>query len=70
MKTVISATNVCKSFSTGKGLSHVLKDVNFSVYENEFVVLFGPGQCGKTTLLNIIAGLDTPTSGQVAVDNL
>lgn len=43
----------------------VLQNVNFSVEENEFVVVFGPGQCGKTTLLNIIAGLDTPTEGNV-----
>lgn len=43
----------------------VLKDVNFEVRENEFLVLFGAGQCGKTTLLNILAGLDKPTEGAV-----
>lgn len=47
--------------------NEVLKDISFSIEENEFVVLFGPGQCGKTTLLNIIAGLDQPTSGEVLV---
>ena len=43
----------------------VLQDVNFEVRENEFLVLFGAGQCGKTTLLNILAGLDKPTAGAV-----
>ncbi len=50
-----------------QGGSEVLRDVNFSVEENEFIVVFGPGQCGKTTLLNIIAGLDHATSGQVLI---
>lgn len=47
--------------------NEVLRNIDFTIEENEFVVVFGPGQCGKTTLLNIIAGLDTPTSGEVLV---
>ena len=69
MKPTITATNVCKEFPSGNGTSQVLKDIDFSIEENEFVVLFGPGQCGKSTLLNIIAGLDSPTSGQVIVND-
>ena len=45
----------------------MLKDIHFQIEENEFVVVFGPGQCGKTTLLSIIAGLEMPTEGQVLV---
>ena len=45
--------------------NEVLHGVNFEVKENEFLVLFGAGQCGKTTLLNILAGLDMPTQGAV-----
>lgn len=45
--------------------NEVLRGVNFEVKENEFLVLFGAGQCGKTTLLNILAGLDMPTDGAV-----
>lgn len=41
--------------------------LNFNVYENEFVVLFGPGQCGKSTILNLIAGLEQPTGGEIIV---
>lgn len=45
--------------------NEVLRGINFDVKENEFLVLFGGGQCGKTTLLNIMAGLDKPTTGAV-----
>lgn len=64
---VLRCGHVSREFDSydGSGKNHVLKDVDFSVRENEFLVLFGPGQCGKTTLLNILAGLDTPTSGEV-----
>lgn len=44
---------------------HVLDNISVDVYENEFLVLFGPGQCGKTVLLNIMAGLQPPDSGEV-----
>lgn len=45
--------------------NEVLRCIDFEVKENEFLVLFGAGQCGKTTLLNILAGLDKPTEGAV-----
>jgi len=48
---------------------HVLENISLDVYDNEFVVILGPGQSGKTTLLRIIAGLETPTEGQVLLDN-
>ena len=48
-----------------KEKNEVLADIDFDVKENEFLVVFGAGQCGKTTLLNILAGLDMPTSGVV-----
>jgi NitT/TauT family transport system ATP-binding protein/sulfonate transport system ATP-binding protein len=46
----------------------VFEDVSFAVNKGEFLVLLGPGQCGKTTLLNILAGHDFPTDG-VAYEN-
>ena len=45
----------------------VLTDVNFRVEEGEFVVLVGPSGCGKSTILRTIAGLETPTSGDVYI---
>ncbi len=47
---------------------HVLDDVSIDVQENEFLVILGPGQSGKSTLLRIIAGLETPTQGHVRLD--
>ncbi len=47
---------------------HVLDTINLEVQENEFVVILGPGQSGKSTLLRIIAGLETPSTGEVLLD--
>ena len=49
------------------GDNRVVDHLHFNVYENEFVVLFGPGQCGKSTILNLIAGLEQPTGGEIIV---
>jgi len=46
----------------------VIRDINLDVAENEFLVVLGPGQCGKSTLLRIIAGLETPDAGYVSMD--
>lgn len=51
-----------------KGETQVFGEVSFTVAEGEFVCLIGHSGCGKTTLLNILAGLDNPTSGHVIVD--
>lgn len=64
---VLECRNVGRSFDSydGGAKNEVLRGMNFEVHENEFLVLFGAGQCGKTTLLNILAGLDMPTEGEV-----
>jgi NitT/TauT family transport system ATP-binding protein len=46
----------------------VLRDMNFSVAEHEFVAIVGPSGCGKTTLLRTIAGIENPDSGAVIID--
>lgn len=68
LKDVLECNHVSKEFESfdGSGKNRVLGDINFKVRENEFLVLFGPGQCGKTTLLNVLAGLEPPTKGEVA----
>ena len=67
VKTILECRHVSKEFdaSDKSGKTEVLRDISFSVKEKEFLVLFGPGQCGKTTLINVLAGLETATSGEV-----
>jgi ABC-type nitrate/sulfonate/bicarbonate transport system ATPase subunit len=62
---VIESQHVSKEFVTKRGSARVIDNISLQVKKNEFVVLFGPGQCGKTTLMNILSGLDTATSGVV-----
>jgi NitT/TauT family transport system ATP-binding protein/sulfonate transport system ATP-binding protein len=62
---VIKCEQVCKTFVSKNTRLEVLRDLSVDVAENEFVALLGPGQCGKTTLVNMIAGLESITSGQI-----
>ena len=62
---MIEFQNVSKSFGHGTGQTDVLKDISLEVAEGEFLVLLGFSGTGKTTLINLMAGLETPTSGQV-----
>ena len=68
LKPIISLRDVGKIFYSEHKTNEVVKGMNLDVSGNEFVVLFGPGQCGKTTMINLIAGLELPTSGEVDVD--
>lgn len=55
-----------KSFTDKKhNTLQVLDGLSLDVYKNEFLVILGPGQCGKTVLLNLILGLDTPDEGTI-----
>jgi ABC-type nitrate/sulfonate/bicarbonate transport system ATPase subunit len=63
MKVVIHA--LTKEFSTARGPFRALGGIQFEVREQEFFGIIGPTGCGKTTLLQIIAGLDQPTQGSV-----
>lgn len=67
-KDIISCSHVSKSFVTKATANHVIGDLSLTVKENEFVVLFGPGQCGKTTVLNVLAGLEPASEGTVTVN--
>lgn len=49
-------------------VNEVVRHLNMEVKENEFLVLFGPGQCGKTTILNMLAGLEKPTGGEIEIN--
>ena len=64
-KEILQCSNVSKTFSSKARNVEVIRDISLSVYEKEFVVFFGPAECGKTTLINILSGLDSPSSGQI-----
>ena len=51
------------------GANHVLKNLNLSIKDGDFMTLLGPSGCGKTTTLRVIAGLEKPQSGTVHIDN-
>ena len=65
-KIVLHLQNVSKSFYGRNQVFEAVNSITLDVRENEFLVLLGPGRCGKTVLLNMIGGLDTPTVGEVA----
>lgn len=65
---IIESKGISKFFPTPNGIRKIIEKIDLEVGENEFLVLFGPGQCGKTTLLNILSGLEPPSSGITKVD--
>ena len=68
IKAGIECINAGKVFMTPEGEHEVVRNLNFVTKENEFLVLFGPGQCGKTTIINMIAGFENVTSGTILAD--
>ncbi len=62
---ILSFKNASKSFGEGTARTDVLKGINLDVQEGEFLVILGFSGTGKTTLINLMAGLDSPTSGEV-----
>jgi len=61
---VLSVRNLCKSFS-GPRAKTVLRDISFDLAAGDYVAVMGESGIGKSTLLNLLAGLDRPDSGQV-----
>lgn len=64
-KQSVQISKVSKIFSTGRTELVALKDVSVEIGEHEFMCIVGPSGCGKTTLLNLLAGFESPTSGTV-----
>ena len=60
---LIELDNVSKSFGEGTARTDVLKNIDLDVKEGEFLVLLGFSGTGKTTLINMLAGIDTPSAG-------
>ena len=64
----IALKNVEKVYKTGEIEIHAADGINFEMEKGEFVVIVGPSGAGKTTVLNILGGMDSATSGNVLVD--
>ena len=60
--------DVIKEFPSGDGVSRVLKGINLEIYKNEFVVVLGESGCGKSTMMNIIGGMDFLTDGTLLIE--
>lgn len=69
MSKFIEFKDVKKIYKMGEVEIEALSGVNFSIKKGEFVVVAGASGAGKSTILNILGGMDTPTSGEIFVDN-
>lgn len=65
----IKIENLNFSYQGSASDNEVLDDFNLEIHNKEFVTIIGPSGCGKTTLLNIVAGLFSPTRGRILLDN-
>ena len=65
---ILQLKDIYKDYQQGKMIVPVLKDINFSMEEGEYVAIMGPSGSGKTTLMNIIGCLDKPTKGEFLLD--
>ncbi len=65
---ILELENICKEYMQGKIPVPVLKNINFSMEEGEYVAIMGPSGSGKTTLMNIVGCLDQATSGRLILD--
>ena len=64
----VKLDNITKTYKMGEIEIHAVDGINFTINKGEFVVIVGPSGAGKTTVLNILGGMDTATSGTITVD--
>ena len=68
MKEFVKVQDITKTFKMGEVEIHAVDHISFSIEQGELVVIVGPSGAGKTTVLNILGGMDTATSGKLYVD--
>ncbi len=66
MKELLTAKDLCKTFSNESIQQHVLKNLNLSIKEGDFTVIMGNSGSGKSTLLYALSGMDRPTLGSIS----
>lgn len=67
-KTIVEFKDVVKTYGEGEALQYAVNHVSFSIEEGEFVVILGQSGAGKSTVLNMLGGMDQPTEGKVIID--
>ena len=68
MKKILEITHLKKQYQSPKEEILALDQIDFSVFENEFISIVGPSGCGKSTILSILSGLIKPSSGEIHLD--
>lgn len=68
-KVKLRLENISQSYVVNNEVRDAISNISLEVYDNEFLVILGPGHCGKSVLLNIIAGLEKPISGNLYIDD-
>lgn len=68
-KTIVEFKDVVKTYGSGEALQYAVNHIDFTIDEGEFVVILGQSGAGKSTVLNILGGMDQPTEGKVIVDD-
>lgn len=68
MEDFVKLEDITKTYKMGEVEIHAVNHISFSIEKGEFVVIVGPSGAGKTTVLNILGGMDTATSGKLYVD--
>lgn len=67
-KAVIQFKDVVRTYGEGEAVQYAVNHVDFTIYEGEFAVILGQSGAGKSTVLNMLGGMDQPTTGQVVID--
>ena len=62
---ILNAEMLCKTYSNGSVMQHVLKNMNISIKKGDFTVIMGSSGSGKSTLLYALSGMDKPTLGSI-----
>ena len=68
MKTIIETMGLCKDYELNGNKQQILKDINITINEGEYVTIMGPSGSGKSTLLYQMSGMEKPTKGKVIFD--
>lgn len=67
-KTIVEFKDVVRTYGEGEALQYAVNHVNFTIEEGEFVVILGQSGAGKSTVLNMLGGMDQPSEGEVTID--